>query len=66
MSVLGPGENDAGNGDIDYCLGSIYLLNTFLRNSEGVDIVVVISALHIRKLVLKESDSPQCQAGDMA
>lgn len=51
---MGPGENDAGNGDIDYCLESIYLLNTFLHNSEVVDFFVVISALHIRKLVLKK------------
>lgn len=53
MSVLGPG-NIPGSGDVDYHLGRMYLQDTFLHNSEVVDIVVVISALQIRKLVLKE------------
>lgn len=33
----GSWENDAGSGHVDYCLGSMYLLNTFLHNSVVVD-----------------------------
>lgn len=46
--------NVAGSSDIDYRLGGMYLLDTFLHNSEVVDIFVVVSALQISKLVLKE------------
>lgn len=53
MSLLGPGGHGAGSGDVDYCLGSMHLLDTFLRNAEVVDIVV-ISALQIRKLAFKQ------------
>lgn len=57
MSVLGPG-NVPGSGDVDYRLGRMYLLDTFWHNSEVVDIFIVISALQIRKLVLKEEKRP--------
>lgn len=50
----GDWESDAGSDDTEYCLRSIYSLDTFLHNSEIVDIFVFISALQIRKLVLKE------------
>lgn len=53
MSVLGPG-NVPGSGDVDYRLGRMYLLDTFVHSSEVVDIFIVISALQIRNLVLKE------------
>lgn len=53
MNILGPGGHNAGSGDADYCLVCMYLLDTFLRNSEVVHIVV-ISALQIRKLAFTE------------
>lgn len=55
MSILlGAGGSDVGSSNIDRCLGNMYLLETFLHNSEVVDVFVFISALQIRKLVLKE------------
>lgn len=46
--------SDAGRSKGDCCLGNMYLLDTFLHDSEVVDIFVSISALQLRKLVLKE------------
>lgn len=46
------GGRDAGGGNIDYCLGNMYVLDTFSHNSEVVDILIFISTLQIRKLVL--------------
>lgn len=51
---LGAGGSDAGGSNVDCCLGNMDLLDTFLHDSEVVDIVVFISGLQIRKLVLKE------------